>query len=314
MSQPTDRIQTIGINDIYEYNVWHGDSTQRSGGTNNKPSFTLSPSIPNILGAKLMSAQIPFTYYVINESNNVFYYEDTHADASVHYHRITLTPGHYNAEELAANLQNRLRASTIRLGILVTYDHSLNKLVIQDPTLEAGQSRPFALIFRDDPFDPSHTFDHHLGPYLGFNSGRTPSEDLGSEGSRLIAPNALLITGPNYLYITTSFAGRLSNSIRVNSSIRNERPIFAKIPVTVNPGGIILFHDTSPTFYFDMALDQISHIELSLIFGDSGAEVDLNGAPWSVVFEFLTQRDTAVPRQALNGTPQPLGRKRARVK
>lgn len=310
MSQPTDRIQTIGINDIYEYNVWHGDSAQRSGGTNNKPSFTLSPSIPNILGAKLMSAQIPFTYYVVNQSNNAFYYQETQADGTVDNFQIALNPGHYNAEELAAHLQERLRAYTLHPGLLVTYDPSLNKLVIRNPTVGSN----FAMIFRDHPIDPSYTFQHHLAPYLGFNTGTNASSDAGAEGSRLIAPNALLITGPNYLYITTSFAGRLSNSIRVNSSIRNERPIFAKIPVTVNPGGIILFNDTSPTFYFDMALDQISHIELSLIFGDSGAEVDLNGAPWSVVFEFLTQRDTAVPRQALNGTPQPLGRKRARVK
>jgi hypothetical protein len=314
-------LQTLGVNDVYEYNELHLDSAGRDAGTNNEPIFTISPSFDKVLGIKLLSAQvklrrqsplatpattcptffpffqIPFTYHVVNPTNNTFFYIDNGQEVAV-----TLPSGNYTIDNITPTLGQALATASATAALpgtfTVGYSAVSGKLHIQQ-----DQNRPFSLRFGD--VGNSGTDSPRL--LLGFDAGIVHSDETGS----MWAPNVVNITGPNYIYLSTSFGGTLSRYMRVDGANTSEAPVFAKIPVTVNPWQVIHYTDPSNGFAFDMSSGQLQHIELHLHSGHNAHALDMNGSPWSVVIQVLTQRDTSVARRwsGENG-----GSKRIRVR
>lgn len=299
MSFSTAPLQTAGVNDVYEYNEIHLDSAARDAGTNDEPVFNLNPSISNVLGIKLVSAQIPFTYYVFNDANNTFQILPN-ADPN-QARTVTLPAGNYTVTSISNPLTTALGAATGDTYSF-TYSGATGKF-----TLRSTTGQVFALSFGED--NDEGVSNPRL--WLGFAPGINRSDD----GGVLVASHTANITGPNYLYLVTSFGGRISRNIRVNGGSTPEAPAFAKIPVTVNPYGLITYTDPNGSYAFDMSNGEVQSIRLGLMYGHTLQKVQMNGSPWSLVMQVLTQRDTSVPRRVMdNGEGANTGQKRLRVR
>lgn len=299
MSATAVPIQTSGVNDIYEYNEIHLDSAARDQGTNDEPIFNLAPAFSQVMGIKLVSAQIPFTYYVFNTGNGTFAYLPAGDPAQAK--TVTLPPGNYTVASIAAPLTAALQSATGDT-FTCTYSGATGRF-----TLRSNSGAVFALQFGSADDDGS------TNPriWLGFAAGINPSDASGV----LVAPHAANITGPNYLLVTSSFAGRISRCIRVNGGSTAEVPALAKIPVTVNPYGLITYNDPNGSYAFDMSMAQVQQVKIGLVYGHTMQKVQMNGAPWSLVLQVLTQRDTSAARRVIDsGEGVNSGQKRLRVK
>jgi hypothetical protein len=293
-------LQTAGVNDVYEYNEIHLDSVARDAGTNDEPVFVINPPFDNVLGIKLVSAQIPFTYYVFDDTNGSFQILPGADPAQAR--TVTLPPGNYTVTSISAPLTAALGAATGDTYSFI-YSGATGRF-----TLRSTTGQVFALAFGSDAGDDGVT---NPRLWLGFAGGINPSDASGN----LVAPYTANITGPNYLYVTTSFGGRISRNIRVNGGSTPEAPAIAKIPVTVNPYGLITYTDPSGSYAFDMSNGQVQNLKVGLMFGHTLQKVRMNGSPWSLVLHVLTQRDTTVSRRVTDkGEGANTGQKRIRVK
>lgn len=277
MAHRLETIQTPGVNDVFEYNEIHlsSDFADNRGTlhANSNPVWALCPEISNVLGIKLVSAQIPFAWPVLVASgpgqNNLFTIGST---------TYAVPEGNYGACELV-DLLNGLTVGVaewtydVRNGVLGCKTDPDSPTHLTGDTLTVGAKGPahvFGLDARSSPFA--------LGPAFRF------------------FPLPLNVTGPNYLLLTSrALAGRMSRSMRINGETTPSPSILAKIPNTVNPGGVIFYNDFTPGYCFDMGLDQLQNIDLMLLDGHSQLPVAIKGV-WSVTLMVLSERDTAVPR------------------
>lgn len=111
-------------------------------GTADAPSFIINPQLTDVVGYALLWANIPFTYYVIDDTCNTFKF----TDAAVTNQLITIAPGTYNAITLVEALSSAFGAgspyATAAGGGAVTYtwfvNPDTNKLCVYAPS-GAGQ-------------------------------------------------------------------------------------------------------------------------------------------------------------------------------
>lgn len=281
--------QTPGLNDVFVHNEFNMDSNSRDAGTNDNPRFVIAPILDNVLGVKLISAQIPFSYYVFNSRNNTFTLTSTGGGPFT----VTIPVGNYTVTSLAVALAAAMNAVNPGGAYSVTYSATTGRFTITSGT--GGYS--FTLTFTD----PGLLLDEGPGAlsprlWIGFPAGASTS----TAGS-LTAPYVANVTGPTYLLVLASLGARIAKNVRVNGLNSEDPPVLAKIPVNVNPGGLILFNDPSESYAFDMSDSFLQEMEFSLHFGDSNLPVEMNGQPWSLVLQILTKRDTSISKLGVSG-------------
>lgn len=126
--------------------------------------------------------------------------------------------------------------------------------------------------------------------WLGFEGGT-----IGSGGAAAIQPpNVQSISGPNYLYLNSLKIGSLTNMYlprgATNLGGGNAGPQLAKIPINVQPGGIIYWQDPNPQNFLDMdELNALTELDLYLTLGNVTSEkpLKLNGGSFSIKLAIL---------------------------
>lgn len=288
----TPPVQTPGVNDVYEYCELYLDSNSRDSGTNDKPRFFLAPILHNILGIKVISAQVPFTYYVFQPTNNTFTLTDNAGAAT---NTVVIPPGNYNATTICTQLGASLTtASGGHATYTAAYNNTTGAIAVTSSVTEA-----FVLHFGADINDKGW---NNPRLWLGFAAGSNTATSAGV----LTAPSVACPTGPTYIYLESSLGGRIAKNIRVNGSTTNDPAVIARIPVNVNPWGVINYTDTTESFAFDMDDGFLQEITVSLSFGDSGQALSLNGSPWGVVLQVLVQRTTSISKYSKPDSNSPM--------
>lgn len=260
------------------------------------PLFLLGGKKPleNIAGFKIIEAQIPFAWYVVHRLNNTFLLLETgQADVVV-----TLNAGNYNAADFAVMLQSRLRAASLRGDSYeVVYDIHIQKFRIYN---DESVSAPFSFKFGVDG-DTGNTNPRLI---MGFNAGTAQSQTFEAggpapNGNVLLAPNVCQVTGPNYVYVNSASIGTLTDMYlpkgALNLNRGNSGPQVTKIPVTVQPGGVIYWADPDPEKYFDLEnLANLSQVDFYLTLGNTSAmtPLELNGASFSLKIGLLVKEGT----------------------
>jgi len=266
--------------EYYEY-AFDSSDAQASNAANTSskdwPLFTFSQPIIGLVGFKVMELQVPFSYYIINTTNNTFTFTESAGGTTT----ITVPVGNYSALSISTTLTSLLTAASVTNGnsfvYTTSYDSSAAKLLI---TRTAG-SGTFTLTF--GATDDLGITNPRL--WLGFNAGANTST-LGN----LQAPNTIDITGPIFLYLNSSVFGRLVDftlpigvSKLGNGSVG---PQIAKIPVNTNPNGLISWADQSVVRYFE-SINQnvntnITQADFYLTLGSSTVKpLALNGQSFS---------------------------------
>jgi hypothetical protein len=246
------------------------------------PVFLLGGKMPlsNIAAVKIIEAQIPFSWYVFNDQNTSQNANGTQwtlnetGGASNLYPKIAV--GNYaGGSPLAAALQTALNA--VSSNYTVAYDSQSQKLTFS--TTKAGVT---AFTFTFGAPTNSGNFNPRL--YIGFPGGVTSST-----GTSLVSPNAVLVSGPNYLYVNSTKFGQLINLYLPQGAFNlgggNAGPQMAKIPVNASSGETIFWQDPDPQKWFDLeGLTVLNQIDFFLTLGNTTTQIPLrlNGLGFSL--------------------------------
>lgn len=281
-----------GLNDSLQYFEFAFDSLDTNtspdaaSSTLDWPLFLLGRPLTNVAAIKVLEVQIPFTYYVYNNTNNQFLLTETTGGPTT----VTIPIGNYNASSMNIALQNALAAASFN-GFTYTVTYS-----------GASSSQPNTGKFTiSGPSQFSLTFGSSLSPgntnprlWLGFNAGVNNSNSLGV----LVAPNTASVTGPNYLYLNSRKMGSMCNMFLPQGAFNLGKgtlaPQMAKIPVNVQPNGVIYWQDPDPSKWFDLEnLSNFASIDMYFTMGNTSAQTPLqfNGQPFSVKLGILVNRD-----------------------
>lgn len=264
----------FGVADVLRYNEWHIDSSELTYGTINKPTFNLQREFNNIIGFKVIECQIPFSFYIFQSGRNAFTLTEPTSSATG---TATIPPGNYTPTSIAQVLKTELEA----IGdatYTVTYSNVTGKLSITSSVAEA-----FVLTFSGD--EPAK--------WLGFNTGANTA----TVGGVLEAPHITRLSGDDYLYICSSQLGMFNSNTLRRGDTAQSGPIIAKVPVNVNPGGVILWADPDPTKFFEVDVSVLTNIEFYIVKGtDIITPLDLNGAPFSLKLSLITTDETSAKR------------------
>ena len=283
------RAHGFGTAEHFRYNEWYADSYERTIGTPDHPIFVWERDLENIVAFKVISATIPFSYYVINTTNNTFLLTEASPPGTGLPITITIPPGNYTATSLAAALETALDNSAGVGDYTVTFDPVTLKF-----TISVTPAFVFTLTFGTPLTDPGTT---NPRLWLGFVAG----DNTSSAGGVLEAPNVAHVSGPDYLLICSNRLGLLNNETLRRGGFAQSGPIIAQIPVNTNPGGIILYEDPDPEKYFEVDAHVVTEADLYVAWGtqDGGLfELAFNGLSFTVKMAFITNDMVSVKRSA----------------
>jgi len=209
---------------------------------------------------------------VFTLDNNTFEVATT---ASGPWISVAIPVGNYTKDTIPPVLKSVIEAA-IPGTITVAYSASTLKLMF---------SSTASLYFR---FAANELASPRL--WIGFNAGVLGFTGAGS----ISAPNAALLSGPNYLYINSVQFGQLTNNYLPTgfSPINgNTGPQISKVPVNCDSGEIIYYTDPDPQKYFDIGdSNSIQKIDFYLSLGTSEAVLDLNGLSFSLKLALLLEK------------------------
>lgn len=206
-------------------------------------------------------------FYVINSENNTFTLTEVTSDT------VTIPVGNYTSVTLPTALAAALTsASPGTRTYTVTYSATTQKFTI------TANSGTFSL-----------ALNAQLQLILGMSA--TPS----SSGSVLVSPNAVQITGPNYMYLNSDQLGSLFQTYLPTTATNfspSKGPQIACIPIDVNPGEIVYYTDPAPEKWFDTQnLMQLQIMDLYWTMGNTNQKVRLNGQSFSIKLGLLLYPD-----------------------
>ena len=284
-----------GISSEYLYSEYFLDSYDNSGKANidyaatDWPRFELGGKIPlkGVVAIKFAGAEIPFSYYIFRSSNNTFRLTEN-GGAPV---TITIPVGNYTSGQMTALLGPLLTAATtVGATYVVTISNVTNKLTF---TGSGGTLTDFVLTFGS----VGGTGNTSPRLYLGFEGGSTSSTGL-----TLVAPNAVNLSGQNYLYLNSLAIGSLLDCNLAFGSVNlgggNGSIQVARIPVNASPGGTIYYNDALPDFWFEVGnIENLQSLDLYLSLGNQGSTativpLQLNGLNFSIKMCVIRKKNT----------------------
>ncbi len=237
------------------------DSSQRTSGSNESFSLSITPPIRYITKTVFKGFTIPNSFYNINTTNNVLIFtDDTGVD-----NQITITPDNYTGEQLA----DAIELAMINLpspGHVVDFDTSSFK---------------FTFTYTGATYTITSNTDNVLStlfPLLGFSTTQTGSLSYTSDEVANIAK-------PKYISIksdilTTKLFPNLQNGIG-SEFIYNVFP-------NVDFGCMITKQNDSLWEIEYIRSIQIDSIDLRLE-DENNNLLDLNGVSWCAIFDFQIQ-------------------------
>lgn len=280
----------------YEFSIDSLDATSSFSGTaasTDWPFFEVAAKGPleNIAGIKIIEAQIPFSWYVFNSANNTFLMG---VGSSVY--TITIPIGNYTASSIATAMALAINTATGTSNYTVTYNSTIKKFYFLQAT---GTPSPFYFTFGAPAGIPGvepNSGNKNPRLYIGFPPGTTTASLVGGK-YEMWSPNCELVSGPNYIYVNSSKIGSDVDQYlpagAVNLGGGKAGPQIAKIPVNVNPGGIIYWQDPAHQYFFSYdQLQSINSFDFYLTLGNTTSQIplQLNGLGFSLKLAILERK------------------------
>ncbi len=286
-------MNNFGLNDDYDYMEIEFDSLDNNGSISagvaatDWPNFYIGGKV--ILGKvsalKVLSCTVPFSYYLITPENATFYVA-VDGGAAV---AVTLTTGNYNMTTICTELAAQLLAST-GMVFTVSYVLSTQKLLFSVPATH---------FFTFQFGNPDDTGNYNPRLWIGFPAGYTYSV-----GTSMVSPNAIQLSGPNYLYLNSSTLGDktdifLPEGAR-NLSGGNTGPQIANITVNADSSGMIYYQDPDPQKWFSCGETTIQQIDFFFTMGNTSSQKPLrfNGLGFFIKLGLLLKKGSRTISQS----------------
>lgn len=207
----------------------------------------------------LQSAQIPYSFYVINYTNNIFRYRLGTGTTFTS----TIPPGNYNGNSLITALNTALTSNGITLTI------SLSSINGKLTFTHASQNFTF--------FDVTYSILSTLGFLAGTNYTST--------SNTLTAPYPLNLLGIKVLQIRSSILNT-TNYSSIHSGITT---LIQTIPVSAVPFGMIDYKDNgnNRVTFTNATLDEL---DIEILDGETGEFINFNNEDWTMTFVIYLTR------------------------
>jgi hypothetical protein len=203
---------------------------------------------PDIIHSQiqLLHAQIPYSFYVINYTNNLF-----KCDLGYGITTYTIPVGNYNANSLLTAIMS----------------------VIGDPTFTVVLSNITGKIqfSYTENFYIYNNFKYSIGSVLGFEQNSINF----SAGINLTCPYPLNILGIKNLQIRST----VLNMNNISSLNGGQTILLSTIPVSCVPFGMIDFYDTGNNL-ISITNTSLDEIDLEILDGESGEFINFNNQDW----------------------------------
>lgn len=256
---------SISVINKEEVEVLIHSQYRNSPSTTNHTNFTynLDREVSRVSEIKIGSIHIPFSFYAINENNNVLY---LNASSS------TIAAGNYTISTLTAALTTAMDA-IFGATSTVTYNSTTNK---------------FTLTHSSTSFTVDTSSANNIAYIIGF-------EESGASSTTQISDSVVDISGPKHLVLKSSIltqftaeknvtASGLSSIYTSNTGVSDN--ILHTMPINAMPSGINLDVSMQSNFIRMNTLMKFQNNIDFRIEDDEGNLLDLNGKEWSIKLFF----------------------------
>lgn len=276
------------------YREWFVNSLRWKYGDTNFADVQTNESIQDVLAVSVLEAQVPYTFYTINKTNNLLYMRERATGSSAPpttdpYTTVTIVSGNYNSGNIGTAIQAAIAAAGLTGNYSVSFSIISGKLTI------ASSNRLFDILTAL-PTLPASSWDDAPGwlPYCCC----TP---IGLEFynrhnyinvSLLTFPNVVSLSGPSWVMLRGTFGvGGADNLILCDDgTVANLGNVLAAIPVNTVPGSTITWRNNAPRGgFFHVSAPTIETARFWLTSGDDDTPLDLNGQPFQFKLGFLVK-------------------------
>jgi hypothetical protein len=222
-------------------------------------TWSFNKNINRVSEILIKSVQIPFSFYVINSTNNYFIINST---------TITISNGNYTATSLILELINKINAG-IGGNTVITYSSQTLKLTISnDNNIQIRAHNPGVT-------------NSPLSKLLGFLVDSLSN-------TTIIADSAMNISGPNYISIDSQFLTRPIQNKTLYSDDNLQTSLLA-VPVHTSFGDIITLEPNLPIrLNYKISINTSDIIDIKLL-DEFGNIINLNGLDWAMQIIFITE-------------------------
>ena len=251
--------------------LWLGSTSPTNQLVFSWPKFYWTYKAPRIMAIKIISAEIPNVWDVINTNNNTLVYTYNGVPTT-----ITIATGTFTGAQIATALQTAISAVTA--GFTVTYDATLLKFTFTQTVAALAWSISFPTI-------------NSLYSIVGFLAGS--SQGGTGAGTSTISSIVAQVNGPNYLYLNSrTFGPQVNFNLTEDAVGGNGGPQICRIPINAARNAVVLYVNPNAQDFFDCFAESVNQFDLYLTLGPDQTQtpLDMKGVSWSVKFGFLSQR------------------------
>ena len=200
---------------------------------------------------QLLNAQIPYSFYVINYSNQLFRCKLGEGAITTY----TIPVGNYTATSLIAAIKTAVADANLTITISningkLTFTHTVSIIIYNN-------------------------FQYSIGTILGLDANVN-----GTIATSYTPPNPLNLLGIKTLQIRS--ANLIMNN--VSSVEGGQTTLLANIPVSAVPFGMIEYTDKGNLI--SISNPDLDDIAIELIDGETGNLINMNGQDWCVTLAF----------------------------
>ncbi len=248
---------TTLIADSHKYFLTPSGATRKHNGMFNS---NLTFSIPNLYKnsetiiyatARVVHAEIPNSFYIINEYNNVL---------QTSFGTFNIPFGNYNANTLMTYLR-----TVFPSNISISFSNSNGKFKL------TSTNTAFNILANSN-----------CGILLGFTSGSSYSSII------ISGVNTLEMPYPANLYGTKNIYVRLPQLVLDNlNTVTKDKFTICNIPKNVSPYGVILFENATGSY--SVIKNDIKGLDPNLVIellDDQMNYIDFNNIEWSITLQF----------------------------
>jgi len=255
------------------------------GGTKDNPIFTLLPAIEDCVGIAVTYANVPFTYFVIDNTCNQFAIRDS---LDTLYLPI-LTPGSYNSVNIVTQIKAAIAASGYPDGLEVFVDSTTSKLVFYKTT---NPTASFKIEWIASQPGLPRLLGFPTTSTLSTNAAFVNDSDVTiSSVHNLSGTNVVNLSGPSQMFLDSDLGSLIFGSVRNQAG---NRGLLGFWPVNSNYQGTIEFINLNPEM-IPMTSTKISRLNLGLTLGNrttynakgtASSYLQLNGEPFQIGLRF----------------------------
>lgn len=257
------------------------DSARALNSNANEPLIELKTPIADVVGACIVSASVPFTYYVFDSTNNTFKIGST---------TVTVAEQTLNSAALPAELSAAVTKASVSGAANYAFfvDSTTSKLVVYNT---AGTS--FTLDFTASTACYAQlgfaatTYSSSLHSDLIAAGTTVYSNDavaLSSSYHVLVSPYSVNLSGPNQMYVHCRYLGPAMNGAITNDS--NAADIIGDFRVNTNYQGTITYENPTPVMY-ECQMPSLRKLHLYLTTGSNTSALDLRGQTYQIKIRFF---------------------------